>query len=52
MDTSQLVVGTSQKSGGAVGCQPIRPCKEEEEEGYSQLCAVGTIGKCMRVLTR
>jgi len=33
MDTSQVVVGTSQKSGGAVGCQPIRLCKEEETEG-------------------
>jgi len=27
MDTSQVVVGTSQKSGEAVGCQPIRPCE-------------------------
>jgi len=25
MDTSQVVVGTSQKGGEAVGCQPIRP---------------------------
>ena len=25
MDTSQGVVGTSQESGEAVGCQPIRP---------------------------
>jgi len=33
MDTSQVVVGTSQKSGGAVGCQPIRPCEEVEKEG-------------------
>jgi len=33
MDTSQVVVGTSQKCGGAVGCQPIRPCEEEEKEG-------------------
>jgi len=33
MDTSQVVVGTSQESGGAVGCQPIRPCEVEEEEG-------------------
>jgi len=24
MDTSQVVVGSSQKSGEAVGCQPIR----------------------------
>jgi len=33
MDTSQVVVGTSQKSGEAVGCQPIRPSREEEKEG-------------------
>jgi len=33
MDTSQVVVGTSQESGEAVGCQPPRPCEEEEEEG-------------------
>jgi len=33
MDTSQVVVGTSQKSGEAVGCQPIRACEEEEKEG-------------------
>jgi len=32
MDTSQVVVGTSQQSGEAVGCQPIRPCREEEKE--------------------
>jgi len=25
MDTSQVVAGTSQKIGEAVGCQPIRP---------------------------
>jgi len=25
MDTSQVVVGTSQKGKEAVGCQPIRP---------------------------
>jgi len=25
MDTSQVVVGINQKSGEAVGCQPIRP---------------------------
>ena len=25
MDTSQVVVGTSQKGVEAVGCQPIRP---------------------------
>jgi len=25
MDTSQVVVGTSQKGEEAVGCQPIRP---------------------------
>jgi len=33
MDTSQVVVGTNQKSGEAVGCQPIRPREEEEKEG-------------------
>jgi len=33
MDTSQVVVGTSQESGEAVECQPIRPCGEEEKEG-------------------
>ena len=33
MDTSQVVVGISQKGGEAVGCQPIRPCEEEENEG-------------------
>jgi len=33
MDTSQVVVGTSQKGEVAVGCQPIRPCEEEEKEG-------------------
>jgi len=33
MDTSQVVVGTSQKGGEAVACQPIRPCEEEEKEG-------------------
>ena len=33
MDTSQVVVGTSQKSGEAVGCQPIQPGTEEEQEG-------------------
>ena len=32
MYTSQVVVGTSQESGEAVGCQPTRPCEEEEEE--------------------
>jgi len=32
IDTSQVVVGTSQKSGEAVGCQPIQPCEEEEKE--------------------
>jgi len=25
MDTSQVVVGASQKRGEALGCQPIRP---------------------------
>jgi len=33
MDTSQVVVGTSQKGDVAVGCQPIRPREEEEKEG-------------------
>jgi len=33
MDTSQAVVGTSQKSEEAVGCQPIRLCEEVEKEG-------------------
>ena len=33
MDTSQVVVGTSQKGGEAVGCQPIRPREEAEKEG-------------------
>jgi len=32
MDTSQVVVGTSQKGREAVGCQLIRPCEEEEKE--------------------
>jgi len=33
VDTSQVVVGTSQKGEEAVGCQPIQPCEEEEKEG-------------------
>jgi len=33
VDSSQAVVGTSQKGGEAVGCQPIPPCEEEEKEG-------------------
>jgi len=33
MDTSQVVVGASQESGEAVGCQPIRLFEEEEKEG-------------------
>jgi len=33
MDTSQVVVGTSQESKEAVGGQPIKPCEEEEKEG-------------------
>ena len=33
MDTSQVVVGTSQKGGEAVGGQPIRLCEEREKEG-------------------
>jgi len=32
MDTSQVVVGTSQESGEVVGCQPIPPCEEEKKE--------------------
>jgi len=52
MDTSQVVGGTSQTSGEAVGSRPIRPCEEEEKEGLTQLCAIETIGKRVRVLTR
>jgi len=33
VDTSQVVVGTSQEGEEAVGCQPIRPCEEEKKEG-------------------
>jgi len=33
VDTSQVVGGASQKGEEAVGCQPIRPCEEEEKEG-------------------
>ena len=33
MDTSLVVVGTSQKGEVAVGCKPIRPQGEEEKEG-------------------
>jgi len=33
VDTSQVVVGTNQKGGEAVGCQPIRPYEEEENKG-------------------
>jgi len=33
VDTSQVVVGTSQKGREAVGCQPIGPCEEEAKEG-------------------
>jgi len=33
LDTSQVVVGTSQNGEEAVGCQPIRPCEEEKKEG-------------------
>jgi len=33
MDTSKVVVGTSQKSRAALGCQPIRGCEEEKKEG-------------------
>jgi len=32
VDTSQVVVGTSQK-GDAAGWKPIRPCEEEKKEG-------------------
>jgi len=32
VDTSQVVVGTSEEGELAVGCQPIRPCEEEEKE--------------------
>ena len=32
LDTSQVVVSTRQKSGGAVGSQPLRPCEKEEKE--------------------
>ena len=32
VDTSQVGVGTSQEGEEAVGCQPIRPCEEEEEK--------------------
>jgi len=33
MDTSQVVVGTSQRDGEAVACQRIRPCEEDGKEG-------------------
>jgi len=33
MNTSQVVVGTCQKGGDAVGCQPIRLCVQGEKEG-------------------
>jgi len=33
VDTGQVVGGTSQEGEEAVGCQPIRPCEEEEKEG-------------------
>jgi len=49
MDTSQVVVGTSQKGEVAVGCQRIRPSGEEEKEGYTQLYAVETISNLVRV---
>jgi len=32
-NSEEVVVGTSQESGEAVGYQPTRPCEEEEEEG-------------------
>jgi len=31
MDTSPVVVGTSQAGEEAVGCQPIRPCEEKKK---------------------
>jgi len=33
VDTSQVVVGTSQVGEEVVGCQPIRPCEEKKKEG-------------------
>jgi len=33
VDTSQVVLGTSQTGGEAVGRQPIRQYDEEEKEG-------------------
>jgi len=33
VDTSQVVVGTRQEGEEALGCQPIRPCEEEKDEG-------------------
>jgi len=33
VDTSQVVVGSSQGSGETVWSRPIRPCEEEEKEG-------------------
>jgi len=33
VDTSQVVVGTSQGGEEGVGCQPIRPCEKVEKEG-------------------
>jgi len=33
VDTSQVVVGTSQEARVEVGCQPIRRCEEEKKEG-------------------
>jgi len=33
VDTSHVVVGTSQKGEEAVGYQPIRPREEEKKEG-------------------
>jgi len=33
VDTSQVVVGTSQEGEEAVGCQPMRQCEEEKKEG-------------------
>jgi len=33
LDTSKVVVGSSQEGEEAVWCQPIRPCEEGEKEG-------------------
>jgi len=33
MDTSQVIVGTSERGEEAVGCKLIRLCEEEKKEG-------------------